>query len=239
VWWRTRLTGLVAASLCTPTFAQLNSVPPWDYSQLDRLSVQAQALIEREQPSAGYALYEEILFLIRVEKGLYSTDQVPYLLEHMQWSKRIGDWDQAMDTGNRLRWLLGRNENQIDNYRRLLLVHIHIPEDMTCIERHSDSGRFIKSASRCEAFRYFMADTYISATEIQQKVATQSNNTEDWEALENLAGLTAEMVFWVDGPPVILEIRGNEFYRTANPEIRQRYQPATWLRLAKTVEGKK
>jgi len=193
-------------------------------------------LIERQQPTAGYALYEEILYLIRIEKGLYSTDQIPYLLEYMEWCKIIGDWDKAIDTGNRIRWLLGRNENQLDNYRRLMLLHIHIPEDITCMERHSDTGRFIKSAGRCGAFRYFMADTFISATEIQQKVLSRTGHPEDREALKNLAQITAQMVHWVDGPPILLEIRGDEFYRIDNPEIRQRYRPETWLKIAEEAK---
>lgn len=238
MWSERRIIGYLCLCLAA-NISTAQPVPQWDYSRVDRLSLEAQVLIEREQPTAGYALYEEILYLIRIEKGLYSTDQVPYLLEHMEWSKRIGDWDKVIDTGNRIRWILERNENQLNNYRRLMLSHIHTPEDAICMERH-DNGRFVKSEGRCEAFRYFVADTFIAATEIQQKVANQTIHEQDWAALGNLAQITAQMVHCVDGPPILLvEVRDNEFYRTENPEIRQRYRPATWLRIAKTAEGKK
>jgi hypothetical protein len=223
---------LIISSICVSAAS-----PQWDYSHVDRLSNQAWALIEGRQPTAGYALYEEILYLIRIEKGLYSTDQVPYLLEYMEWRRAVGDWGKVLDTGNRILWLLGRNENQLDNYRRLVMMHIHVPDDISCLERHTDTGSFIKSASRCEALRYFIADSFISATEIQQKVLLLTGLPADREALKTLAQTTAKLVYWVDGPPILLEIRGNEFSRTDNPEIRRRYRPETWSRVANEAGG--
>ena len=208
----------------------------WDYSQITVLQSEAQRLIENQQPTAGYALFEEILFLIRIEKGLYSIDQVPYLLEYMRWNKIIGDWEKTLNLGQRTSWLLNRNENQIDNYRRLLLEHLHVPEDDSCLDRDEDTGNFIRSANKCSALRFFMANTFIAATIIQQRVVHITNNEMDWESLKNLAEITAYLVYGVDGTPILIEIRENEYSMTKNPTIRERYRPDTWLRIAEEAD---
>ena len=208
---------------------------PYDYSEVNILQTEAQRLIENQQTTEGYALFEQILFLIRVEKGLYSIDQVPYLLEYMRWNKIIGDWEETLNLGQRTSWLLNRNENQIDNYRRLLLEHLHVPEDNSCLDRDEDTGNFIRGANLCSELRFFMADTYIAATIIQQKVVTLTNTKLDWESLRNLALATAQMVFGVDGDPVVIEITGGQYIQTENMGIRQRYKPDTWLRVARNA----
>jgi hypothetical protein len=208
---------------------------PYDFSEVNILQTEAQRLIENQQPTAGYALFEQILFLIRVEKGLYSVEQVPYLLEYMAWNKEIGAWEKTLSIGERTSWLLGRNEHQIDNYRRLLLEHIYVPEDDSCL-RKDRYGLWIRGARLCNDLRFFMADTYIAATELQQIVVQITNNEMDWESLKYLALATAQMVFGVDGSPIMIEIRDGTLERIDNTVIRERYRPDTWLRIAKDAD---
>ena len=213
-----------------------NAIPqdPYDYSAVNILQTEAQRLIENQQTTEGYALFEQILFLIRVEKGLYSIEQVPYLLEYMRWNKIIGEWEETLDIGQRTSWILNRNENQLDNYRRLLLAHIYVPEDASCLRKDS-RGLFFRSSHICTELRFFMADTYIAATIIQQKVVKITNNELDWNSLRNLALATAQMVFGVDGTPVLIEISGGQYIQSENLSIRQRYKPDTWLKIARNA----
>jgi hypothetical protein len=152
----------------------------------------------------------------------------------MRWNKIIGDWEETLNLGQRTSWLLNRNDNQLDNYRRLLLEHIYVPEDASCLRKDS-RGLFFRSASICTELRFFMADTYIAATIIQQKVVTLTNNVLDWNSLRNLALATAQMVFGVDGIPILIEIRDNQYIQSENMGIRQRYRPDTWLRIARNA----
>jgi hypothetical protein len=204
----------------------------WDYSRVEGMHIEAQALIEEGQIEAGLETYEDILFLIRVEKGVYSTEQLPYLLETMEWRKVTEEWDSVLATGKRVRWLLGRNENQAANYRLLLLAHVYDPADTSCLSRDPSTGSFIKSASDCSVFRYFMADTFIAATEIQQKLLCETGLPRDVEALRSLAVITSRLVRGVDGPPTLIKMHDNALELVDNLTIRERYRPDTWVKVA-------
>jgi len=208
----------------------------WNYSQVEDLKVEAVNLIENGQPQKGYSLFEEILFLIRVERGLYSTDQVPYLLEYMRWNKIVEEWQEVLDIGQRINWVLGRNENQIENYRRLLIEYLYYPKDSECLARSATTGKFLKKRRGCSEFRYFIADMFIGGTRLLNKIAQETQQPMDWESLKNLAIITSQLVYEVDGEAMIIETRREEISQTKNPTIRERYRPDTWIRIADEAE---
>jgi len=208
----------------------------WNYSQVEDLRVEAVNLIENGQPLKGYSLFEEIIFLIRVERGLYSIDQVPYLLEYMRWNKIIEEWQEVLDIGQRITWLLGRNENQVENYRRLLIEYLYYPKDSECLARTTTTGKFLKNRGGCAEFRYFVADMFIGGTRLLYKIAQESQQPMDWGSLKTLAEITSRLVYEVDGEAMILSINRDELSQIKNPNIRERYRPETWIRMADEAE---
>ncbi len=168
----------------------------------------------------------------RINYGLNTLLQLPYLLELIESQREIGEYDESAKRSDQARWLLSKNEFNADLYRMLILKQIWMPE--YCVKR--EHGEYTEKSLFCEDLRYYVADRFIMATELQEIVAERTGARTDWEAVIKLAEITENFVVGVDGPDILLQIRDGEFYQEENPDILQRYRHQTWRNVQRRAE---
>ena len=202
----------------------------WDFGQIEILTDEANELIREDRYIEAFDLYRQIDYLIRINEGLYSIKRLPYLLDLMEWNKQLRDWEEVSDKGGLIRWLLGRNEPNVENFRKLLVKLIDMPVDRDCMEK--EGWIYNNNTLECVELRLFLADSYISAVEVQQSIVGMSETSEEWLLLSQIAEATAEIVYGVDGPPIIYVETFEGLESRPNPEISPKYMPDRYLSIA-------
>jgi hypothetical protein len=160
----------------------------------------------------------------RIDYGLYTVLQIPHLLTLHQRLRGVERFDDSLDRANQVRWILSKNDFNPDAYRVLILNMVYMPEE--CMNR--EGNRYTQQSLRCVELRYYVADSFIMATQLQQMVAEYTGQEDDWRSLEKLAEVTASIVIGVDGPPIILKIEGDAIIQVENDEIQIKYRHRTW-----------
>ena len=100
-----------------------------DRGMLEPLDQFSQQLIETGRYSEAHQVLDQAVQIIRVNEGLYSPTQFPYVLRRIENYGNQGDWNHARKMMEHVNWLLNRGENTIDTSLMdsiLNLVDIHL-----------------------------------------------------------------------------------------------------------------
>ncbi|MDP6414858.1 MAG: hypothetical protein QGG54_07510, partial [Gammaproteobacteria bacterium] len=85
-----------------------------DRGMLEPLDQFSQQLIETGRYSEAHQVLDQAVQIIRVNEGLYSPTQFPYVLRRIENYGNQGDWNHARKMMEHVNWLLNRGENTID-----------------------------------------------------------------------------------------------------------------------------
>lgn len=213
--------------LIIPTLVQAQ----YEFDRIEGLVTASEQLIKNGDLTDGYDLLREVIFVIKINHGLYSPLQVPHLLTLVNRYKSLGDWKNLLDATANAEWVLQRNPPDIETYRELILALLYKPEDRTCLEMEGQVHT--NQRQECVEFRYFLADSYIQATELQVKIAEHTNDKKDWLVASELAFLTAETVYGVDGPEIKWDVTETDVIQEVNLRVRSRYKKQHWTSVQK------
>ena len=158
----------------------------------------------------------ECTYTQRVNLGIHTLKQIPYLVELHLWYRDRAEWDDASNITHQMRWLITKN-----NYRGindLVETLTWIPDDHTCFEK--DGWRYVKWSDGCEDLRYYVVDCFILATGIAEVM-------EKWEAVQFLAMATSQLSLGVTGES--LYIVNREYKYELNMSIPNQYRSDLWL----------
>ncbi|HAJ77054.1 MAG TPA: hypothetical protein DCM64_11450 [Gammaproteobacteria bacterium] len=100
-----------------------------DRGMLELLDQFSQQLMETGRYSEAHQVLDQAVQIIRVNEGLYSPAQFPYVLRRIETYGNQGDWRHAREMMEHMDWLLIRGENTIDTALMdsiLNLVDIHL-----------------------------------------------------------------------------------------------------------------
>ena len=171
---------------------------------------------------------EEIIHRIRVVEGLYSQTQIQILYDLKALANISTDYEEVIRTNERIRWILDRNPFNEDNYRRLIEDYTYVISDTSCLER-SDRYNYISHNSQCTGFRYFLADSYIGAIKMTEKLANETGLDSDWEEVVRLADFLIWILPDVDGKFLIVERSYGTLQMVKNNNIKHQYRPVKWM----------
>ena len=206
----------------------------WDHNSIETLSDEADRLKEQGLFASAYDLYPQIMYQMRIYEGLFSANQLPLLMEMAAWHERRSELAEADSLLDRAEYYAGKNPDPENNYRRLVLQRIYLPDEKRCFERNQD--RFLNPSKGCEKQRYYRADSFIAATNLMIKIVEISDHQKtDLITLAGLAQFTAFCVYGVDGPSVIVESKDNMLYMSDNTQVRERYRYQKWERVQRRV----
>ena len=207
------------------------SFAQYEFMEIEELKTKAQNLISDERHEEGYELYRQIDYRISIHHGLYSLERLPYLLDIMEWNKQLRSWEEASDKRSLIKWLLGKNEPNVENSNKLLYRLLDMPIDPECLMK--EDWLYTNGRIECVEMRHFLADSYISAVEVQQEIVEIEENVENWLLLSKIAHKTAEIVYGVDGPPIIYIDSIEGIRPINNPDIHPKYTPYRYLSIAR------
>ena len=177
---------------------QAQNVDSYNESLIASASQQANTLIEQGNIDAAAQLYGDMIHLYKVNEGLYTTSTIDLAISLRQWAEDAGDLQEAYDWGAYLSFIAIKND---EAYVYLAVIEALLFDvESECFERHPDSLiRWWKNNPGCVELRYYRADSWIRATELQElAVEVAENKTEALELLYTLAGITATVVYRVD-----------------------------------------
>ena len=174
--------------------------------------------------------YSECLHLIRINEGLYSLRQLPYLLNWLEAEIVLKEWEEAQNIATRSSWILGRNDPNIGLWRELQEHLIFYPVT-DCFEREGE--HYNKQNPRCIELRYYIADSFIMALDIQQRIYRLTGSDEDRKGVAALSGAIASIVYGIDGPETIVT---REFSTERNMTIQTKYQYRRYLSIQADAE---
>ena len=204
------------------------SAQAWNYNDIALYERDAAVLIELGQHDRAAALFEQILFLTRVNEGLYSTSAINLAFELRKYAERKRDFDEAYKWSGYVDFIVTRNgDSNSEMYRDLIKNHLYNPEDQTCFEREGVS--FSNDTMDCRVERYYLADSWIKAVELQQgQVAKAIDEASELLILHDLASKAVQAVYGVDGQEMKWDGREQ---RMVEGDTRQKYQFRRYLRI--------
>ncbi len=85
-----------------------------DPRMIEPLQQYSRELMAAEMYSDAHMALDQIVQIIRVEEGLYSSEQFPYLLSRIEAYGNQGNWGAAREMMEHVGWLINRPENQVD-----------------------------------------------------------------------------------------------------------------------------
>ncbi len=100
-----------------------------DRGMLEPLDQFSQQLVGAGRYGEAHQVLDQAVQIIRVNEGLYSPTQFPYVLRRIENYGNEGDWRHAREMMEHMDWLLHRGENAIDTSlmdAMLKLVDIHL-----------------------------------------------------------------------------------------------------------------
>lgn len=178
---------------------------------------------------------EETIHRIRVVEGLYSQTTLPFLFDLKALATVSDNYDEILRSGARIRIVFDRNPFNEDNYRRLAKEYTYVLSDLSCIER-SDWSHYINQKAECGDFRHFIADSYMQAIRMTERLAQESGLKEDWEEVVRLADFLIWILPGVDGPLRVVERRNGTLEMIDNPDTRQQYRTIGWAMAKRRAE---
>lgn len=208
---------VVLLLLSSPAVAQ------WNYNELEPLL------------KAGCASFtsldecvEEVTYALRINFGVFAIEQLPFLNELFESQKATDQYEQARDTSSRIRWLLSKNTEQVDNSRRVLVAHLFYTERPECFEREGEL--YSKYTGGCVRERYFTADMLMAASELQERIAEETQLEKDYRLLAMITKTIHDVVLGIAGPPTIFyyDNRFQEMVEIPNPDIDPEYSQDLW-----------
>lgn len=207
----------------------------WSEEELVDLVSKTERYFENGNDQAAYDNYEPVLHLLRINFGLYTNKQMPWLIELIGWNKAQYNFDQANDLARRTNWLIQRTSgNKLQFYRHLLYSQVTLIGEEKCFKR--DEYLYISSSTQCNDQRMYRADSMTLAVKIQQHIielATIDQKME-LEILVKLAYYTADLVFALEGAQQIVTIN-DRVYINQN-SMPQQYYFKTYQKIAREAE---
>lgn len=180
------------------TNVQAQNVNSYNDSLIASAADQANIYVEQGEIEAAAQLYRDMIHLYKVNEGLYTTSTIDLASRLRQWAEDVGDYQTAYDWGAYLSFIATKNDEA--HVYLAVIEALLFDVESECFDRHPDNiVRWWKNKPGCVELRYYRADSWIRATELQElAVEVAENKTEALELLYTLAGITATVVYRVD-----------------------------------------
>ena len=203
--------------LATPTTAYSQ----WRFADIERL--------QGEDASSN-----EIIYAIKINEGLYSLSQFPYIMKDLDISIGEKDWETSLDLIDWATWLLAKNAIRVEIWRSFTNKLLVTPTPAKCwvIEGlYYNNGTY-----ECTSNRKFIADSYIIALDLQQQMYVHTGLRQDLESVALLAGILELRVYGVDGKPYIIIRQYGGIEQVDNLSIRADYRPNRYRIIQRDAE---
>lgn len=194
------------------------SYSQWRYEDIERL--------QGEDASSS-----DIIYAIKINEGLYSLSQFPYIMKDLDLSIEDKDWETSLDLIDWATWLLAKNTIRIEMWRSFTNKLLVTPTPPKCWV--IEGLYYSTNTYECSSNRKFIADSYIIALDLQQQMYKHTGLRQDLESVAMLAGILELTVYGVDGQPYILTRDYGGLQQVENLTIGEDYLPYRYRIIAR------
>ena len=197
------------------------SYSQWRYEDIERLQGEA-------------ASSSDIIYAIKINEGLYSLSQFPYIMKDLDISIGDKDWETSLDLIDWATWLLAKNTIRIEMWRSFTNKLLVTPTPAKCWV--IEGLYYSTNTYECTSNRKFIADSYIIALDLQQQMYKHTGLKQDLESVALLAGILELRVYGVDGRPYIITRQYGGIQQVDNLSIRADYLPYRYRIIQKKAD---
>ena len=194
------------------------SYSQWRYDDIERLQGEG-------------ASSSDIIYAIKINEGLYSLSQFPYIMKDLDVSIEDKDWETSLDLIDWATWLLAKNTIRVEMWRSFTNKLLVTPTPPKCWE--IEGLYYSTNTYECTSNRKFIADSYIIALDLQQQMYKHTGLRQDLESVAMLAGILELTVYGVDGQTYVLTRDYGGLQQVENLTIREDYLPYRYRIIAR------
>ena len=148
----------------------------WDFQMSELLLELADVKRDLGNETEASQLYNQLMLNLRVNLGLYSTDQLPIILELMERNLEQAEYKVADELGDWAEFLYERaysDEDDLDNlvagYNKIISIRLGAPRSHRCFELDLTVEGYDHIDNGCKFIRRDRAEHFISAFQLQRK----------------------------------------------------------------------
>ena len=193
----------------------------WNFADIERLQGEG-------------ASSNEIIYAIKINEGLYSLSQFPYIMKDLDISINEKDWENSLDLIDWAVWLLAKNAIRVEMWRSFTNKLLVTPTPAKCWV--IEGLYYSTNTYECTSNRKFIADSYIIALNLQQQMYRHTGLRQDLENVAMLAGILELRVYGVDGQPYIITRQYGGIQQVDNLTIREDYLPYRYRIIQRDAE---
>jgi hypothetical protein len=154
----------------------LNINGAWDFQLTEQLLALAEIKQELGNVSEASELYNQLLLNLRVNLGLYSTDQIPIILKLVEWNLSQAEYKVADELGDWAEFLAERAfsaeddlDKLLEGYNDIIAARLAAPRSHVCFELDLRIEDYEHGDFQCQLIRRERAEHFISAFQLQRK----------------------------------------------------------------------
>ena len=148
---------------------------PWDYQLFESLMALAKIQRDLDEVEEARLVYNRLLQNLRVNRGVYSIEQLPILLDLMVWYLEQSEYQTADELGDWAEFLIARNysdggeiQQQLEGYNQLINIRLNAPRTHACFDLNLRIGTYENRDYDCMATRRYRAEHFIGAFQLQR-----------------------------------------------------------------------